>query len=77
MITTLDHLKDGTIAIIHNIEGEQGVRNRLNHLGLHARDQVEVLRSGYPGGPILIKVHGIEVGIGQGLAEKIEVEVAP
>jgi len=27
------------------------------------------------GGPVLIEIHGTEVGIGHGMAEKIEVEV--
>lgn len=77
MITTLDHLKDGAIATIHNIQGGKDVRHRLNHLGVHPLDQVEVIQSGYLGGPMLIKVHDTEVGIGKGMAEKIEVEIAP
>jgi Fe2+ transport system protein FeoA len=77
MITTLDHLKDGDTATIHEILGGHGIRHRLNHLGIHPQDQLEVIRSGYPGGPMLIKVHDIQVGIGQGMAKKIEVEVAP
>lgn len=76
MITTLDRLKDGDIATIHDILGGHGIRHRLNHLGIHPQDQVEVIRSGYLGGPMLIKVHDIQVGIGQGMAKKIEVEVA-
>jgi Fe2+ transport system protein FeoA len=77
MITTLDHLKDGDIATIHNIQGGLGIRHRLNHLGVHPQDQVEVIRSGYLGGPMLIKVHDIKVGIGKGMAKKIEVEAEP
>jgi len=76
MITTLDHLKDGDIATIHNILGGHGIRHRLNHLGVHPQDKIEVIRSGYPGGPMFIKVHDTQVGVGQGMAKKIEVEIS-
>lgn len=77
MITTLNHLKDGDLAAIHNIQGGLDVRLRLNHLGVHPQDKIEVIQSGYFGGPVVIKVHGIKVGIGHGMARKIEVEVTP
>jgi Fe2+ transport system protein FeoA len=76
MIKTLNHLVNGESAVIHNIQGGQSVRRRLNHLGLHPQDPIQVVRNGYFGGTVLVKIHGIEVGIGQGMAEKIEVEVA-
>ncbi len=75
MITTLEKLKDGDMAIIRDIKGGHRIRQRLGHLGLHPMDRIEVLRSGFVGGPVLIEVHGAEVGIGLGMAEKIEVEV--
>jgi ferrous iron transport protein A len=75
MIKTLDHLVNGQTAVIHAIQGGQGVRRRLNHLGLHPKDCIRVLRNDYFGGPVLVKVNGVEIGIGQGMAEKIEVEV--
>jgi ferrous iron transport protein A len=75
MIKTLDHLENGQTAVIHEIQGGQGVRRRLNHLGLHPQDRIQVLRNGYFGGPVLVQVNGVEIGIGRGMAEKIEVEV--
>jgi ferrous iron transport protein A len=75
MKMTLAHLKDGNQAIVRDIRGGFGIRRRLNHLGVHAGDRIEVIRSGYMGGPVIINVHGIELGIGHGMAEKIEVEV--
>jgi Fe2+ transport system protein FeoA len=38
-------------------------------------DSLKVLRTGFLGGPVLIEIHGTEVGIGHGMAEKIEVEI--
>jgi ferrous iron transport protein A len=75
MKMTLADIENGIQAIVRDIRGGFGVRRRLNHLGVHAGDRIEVIRSGYMGGPILINVHGIELGIGHGMAEKIEVEV--
>jgi len=43
-------------------------------LGLHPSDKIRVVQNGFFGGPILIEIHGIEVGIGRGMAEQIEVE---
>lgn len=75
MITTLEKLKGGDIATVSDIKGGRTVRNRLNGLGLHPSDKIRVLGNGFFGGPMLIEVHGIEVGIGRGMAEKIEVEI--
>ncbi|MBN1102905.1 MAG: ferrous iron transport protein A [Deltaproteobacteria bacterium] len=75
MITTLEKLKAGETAIVTDILGGRTVRNRLNGLGLHPSDKVRILRNGFFGGPLLIEVHGIEVGIGRGMAEKIQVEI--
>jgi Fe2+ transport system protein FeoA len=75
MIKTLNHLAKGASAVIHNIQGGQTVTRRLNHLGLHPKDPIQVLANGYFGGPILVKIHGMEIGIGRDMAEKIEVEV--
>lgn len=75
MIKTLNHLENGQTAVIYDIRGGQSVRRRLNHLGLHAQDRIQMLRNGYFGGPVLVKINGVEIGIGQGMAEKIEVEI--
>ena len=75
MITTLEKLKNGDRAVIRDIKGGYVVRQRLNRLGLHPKDTLQIIRSGYVGGPVLLEIHGAEVGIGHGMAEKIEVEV--
>ena len=75
MITTLEKLKDGDKAVGRDIKGGHGIRQRLSHVGLHPKDTIEVIRSGYVGGPVLIGIQGAEVGIGHGMAKKIEVEI--
>jgi ferrous iron transport protein A len=76
MIATLDQLKNGQYASVHQINGGHRFRQRLSHLGVHPGDTVWLIRSGFFGGPVLIRIHGVELAIGQGMARKIEVEVA-
>lgn len=77
MVTTLEKLRSGREAAVMDIRGGRGVRQRLGNLGVHMGDRVRVLRSGSLGGPVLIQVHGFEVGLGNGMASKIEVEAEP
>jgi Fe2+ transport system protein FeoA len=74
MITTLDKLKGGDVGVVKDIHGGRNIRQRLNRLGVHPTDSIRIIRNGFLGGPLLMEVHGIEVGIGRGMAEKIEVE---
>jgi ferrous iron transport protein A len=75
MNTTLEKLRKGDSAVVRQINGGYLIRRRLGGLGVHPQDRFRVRRSGYLGGPVLIEIHGAEVGIGHGMAEKIEVEV--
>jgi ferrous iron transport protein A len=75
MITSLEKLKDGMDAVVIQIHGGHNIRQRLGGLGVHPQDKLKVLRSGFLGGPVLIEIHGTQVGIGHGMARKIEVEV--
>ena len=74
MRTTLATLKGGDKALILEVNGGRGVRQRLGNLGIHIGDTVNVVRSAHFKGPVLIEVNGVEVAIGQGMARKIEVE---
>jgi len=74
MITTLAKLERGVPAVVKQIHGGHRIRQTLGRLGVHPQDKVKVLRRGFLGGPVLIEIHGAEVGIGHGMAEKIEVE---
>ena len=75
MITTLEKLKQGMPAVVKKVHGGHKIRQRLSGLGIHADDSVKIIRTGFLGGPVLIEIHGTQVGIGQGMAAKIEVEV--
>ena len=75
MITTLEKVEKGMPAVVKRIHGGHRIRQSLGRLGVHPEDRLKVLRSGFLGGPVLIEIHGTEVGIGHGMAEKIEVEL--
>jgi len=76
MTTTLEKLEKGAQAVVKQIHGGHRIRQSLGRLGVHPQDKLKVLRSGFLGGPVLIEIHGAEVGIGHGMAERIEVELA-
>lgn len=65
----------GARAIVRGIHGGFGIRRKLNRLGIHTGDPIRVRRGGFIGGPVLVEIHGIELGIGHGMAEKVEVEI--
>jgi Fe2+ transport system protein FeoA len=75
---TLRDSSAGSWVAVREISGGLGLRRRLGDVGLHPGDTLEVLRCGALGGPVLIRIHGARVAIGQRQAQRIEVEpVAP
>lgn len=68
---TLDRVQMNCAVIVRKIDGGLGIRKRLNTIGIHRGDIITVKRSGIMRGPILVKVHGMEVAIGRGMAAKI------
>ena len=71
---TMDRVERESEVEVVDIEGGWGVRHRLNRMGIHPGDRVLIKRSGFMGGPILIRVHGMEVALGRGMARKVRVE---
>jgi Fe2+ transport system protein FeoA len=49
------------------------VRRSLNQLGIHAGDEMVVLRKAPLGGPVVVRNRGGQVAIGKQLAEKLKV----
>jgi len=75
MIVTLDKTKEGQKGKILRITGGHGVRHRLEALGVHPDDEIKIVKIAILGGPVLIEIHGSQVAIGRGMAQKIEVEI--
>jgi len=74
MPTTLDHINENRKAQVINIQGGQGIRQRLSQMGIHPGDTITILRYGALRGPILIEIHGSQVALGRGIASRITVE---
>jgi len=72
---SLDRLPRGVVARIRHVHGGLNVRQRLSTLGLHPGDRIRVLRCSCFGGPVLVAIHDLEVAIGRGMAEKVEVDL--
>ena len=76
MKKTLAECEEGTSAVVREIRGGSGIHRKLNRLGINPGDPIRVLRGGFLGGPVLVEIHGVALGIGHGMAEKVEVEIS-
>jgi len=74
MPTTLDQVDENRKAKVIDIQGGQGIRQRLSQMGIHHGDTITILRYGALRGPILIEIHGSQVALGRGIASRIIVE---
>jgi len=74
MPITLDQVNENRKAEVIDIEGGQGIRQRLSQMGIHPGDTITILRYGALRGPILIEIHGSQVALGRGIASRITVE---
>jgi ferrous iron transport protein A len=71
---TLRDVKTGAWAAVREIRGGLGLRRRLGDVGVHPGDRLKVLRCGALGGPVLVRVRGVQLAIGQRQAQTIEVD---
>ncbi|MET1159551.1 MAG: FeoA family protein [Thermoprotei archaeon] len=75
MPVPLETLPPGARAKIIQVIGGHGIVHRLYQMGLTPGALVEVV-SNYGRGPIVLRVMGVEIAIGRGIARKILVEPA-
>jgi ferrous iron transport protein A len=71
---TLDKVEINKDVYVVEIIGGWGIRQRLNQMGIHPGDKIIVKRSGIMKGPLHIKVHGMEVALGRGMAKKVVIQ---
>lgn len=71
---TLDQIFENKKATVTEIQGGQGIKQRLSQMGIHPGDTITMLRYGALRGPILIEIHGSQVALGRGIASKVIVE---
>jgi ferrous iron transport protein A len=75
-IRPLDCCRRGERVRIVEISGGWGIRQRLNQMGLHDGDCLELKRSALLGGPLLIEIHGSDFALGRGISRHVLVEAA-
>ncbi|OGP88448.1 MAG: hypothetical protein A2156_03195 [Deltaproteobacteria bacterium RBG_16_48_10] len=78
MPTRLDQVYENKRATVIDIQGGQGIRQRLGQMGIHPGDTITMLRYGVLRGPILIEVHGsqvpcsrVKIGSGTAIEENV------
>jgi ferrous iron transport protein A len=64
--------REGDSLIIGSMHGSRNYRRQLMDMGLRPGGRIRVLRAGSRG-PVLVLVGETRLGIGRGMAEKIEV----
>jgi len=75
-LLTLDRGQINSEMIVTRINGGQGIRRKLNNMGIHVNDTIVVKRSGIMRGPILVQIHSMEMALGRRMAKAIEVRPA-
>ena len=73
--TTLAGMQTGQSSVVVQIQGGQGLANRLNSLGIRPGKRITKISSMIMRGPVTIQVDRVQVAIGFGMARRIIVEL--
>jgi ferrous iron transport protein A len=71
----LSRMEAGQSGIVFQIQGGQGMINRLGALGIRPGKRVTKVSSMFMRGPVTIQVGNARVAIGFGMAKRITVEM--
>ncbi len=71
---TLDAVEEGKVARVLGYEGRGGWVYRMYQMGLVPGSIIEVFVNNWKG-PVIVRVMGVEVAVGRGLARRIRVQV--
>jgi len=72
MDVTLANVPEGDRVVVVNVAGGRGVRRRLLEMGFAPGSEVEVIAN--KRGPVVVRVRGVTVALGRGMAAKILVK---
>jgi len=72
---TLIQLRSGQSGTVVQIQGGQGLTNRLNALGIRPGKKITKVSSMFMRGPVTVQVDRVTIAIGFGMAKKIVVEI--
>ncbi len=68
----LSNVKEGEKVTVMLIKGGRGVNRRLSELGIGTGSEIKMVQNS--GGPVIVVVGDSRMGLGHGVASKIEVE---
>lgn len=68
----LSIVKEGEQVRVTALAGGRGIHRRLRELGISEGTELTVVQN--VGGPVIVKVGDSRMGLGRGVAEKIQVE---
>ncbi|AUB55607.1 MULTISPECIES: FeoA family protein [Methanobacterium] len=71
---TLVELENGQTAIIKEIGGGSGLKNRLEVMNIREGKKVKKTCTAPLRGPVVIEIDGCKMAIGRGMAKKVWVE---
>jgi ferrous iron transport protein A len=67
-------ISNGNKAKITGYSGGNRVNDKLVQYGIFIGDTVEVLRTAPFQGPVLLRINGRDIALGQGIATRVQVE---
>ncbi len=71
---TLVELENGQTAIIQEIGGGSGLKNRLEVMNIREGKKVKKTCTAPLRGPVVIEIDGCKMAVGRGMAKKVWVE---
>jgi ferrous iron transport protein A len=74
-LVPLSRLEAGQSGIVSQVQGGQGMINRLSALGIRPGRRITKVSSVFMRGPITIRVGNAQVAIGFGMAKRIAVDL--
>ncbi len=75
--TTLKDMPVNRDASVIGVRGGKGCNNKLSAMGLHPGREIRKIGGSFIGGPITVQINGSLVAVGEGMAERIIVELKP
>ncbi len=73
---TLNSLRKGQRAVITGIEASDGLRHRLQAMGLRTGREAEIIRQAHLGGPLHVRVGNVHLIMRRADARRVSVHTA-
>ena len=70
----LSDLSPNRTGIIKEIQGKEDLKEKLNALGIRENIKITKISSAFMKGPIVVRIHRMEIALARGMASKVIVE---